>query len=78
MGTDSHGDNLKVLDTGTARGGHATGDTFENIENVIGSPHADRLNGSAGADRLNGGARDDVLTGGSGTTGSGATLETTR
>ena len=51
---------------GTARGGHAEGDTFENIENVIGSPHGDRLTGSAGADRLTGGAGDDVLTGGSG------------
>ena len=54
------------LAAGTARGGHAEGDTFENIENVIGSPHADRLTGSAGADRLTGGAGDDVLTGGSG------------
>ena len=55
------------LAAGTGRGGHAEGDTFENIENVIGSPHADRLTGSADADRLNGGAGDDVLTGGSGT-----------
>ena len=54
------------LAAGTARGGHAEGDTFENIENVIGSPHGDRLTGSAGADRLTGGAGDDVLTGGSG------------
>ena len=54
------------LAAGTARDGHAEGDTFKNIENIIGSPHADRLTGSAGADRLTGGAGDDVLTGGSG------------
>ena len=54
------------LGAGTARGGHAEGDTFENVESVIGSPYADGLNGGGAGDRLTGGAGADVLTGGGG------------
>ena len=36
------------LSAGTARGGDAEGDTFQNVESVIGSAHADRLTGDAG------------------------------
>ncbi len=51
------------LAAGTARGGHAAGDTFENIEGVAGSGHADTLAGGAGDDWLAGEAGDDRLDG---------------
>ena len=54
------------LSAGTARGGHAAGDTFENVEGVIGSAHADTLTGGAGNDWLSGKAGNDVLAGGAG------------
>ena len=54
------------LSTGTARGGDAEGDTFENVEGVGGSRHADTLTGGSGNDWLAGHAGDDVLTGGAG------------
>ena len=54
------------LSTGTASGGHAEGDTFENVEGVGGSKHADTLTGGKGNDWLAGGGGDDVLTGGAG------------
>ena len=41
-------------------------DTLSDIENLIGSSHADVLTGDAGANRLEGGAGDDVLDGGAG------------
>ncbi|MCT4657422.1 MAG: hypothetical protein N4A65_16635, partial [Cohaesibacter sp.] len=46
-----------------ASGGDATGDTFSDIENVIGSEQNDSLLGDAGANELVGGAGNDVLTG---------------
>ncbi|WP_051248877.1 beta strand repeat-containing protein [Inquilinus limosus] len=69
------------LATGAASGGHAAGDSFTGIENVVGSQYNDTLTGDAGAnwlhgspgnDTLNGGAGDDILSGGSGA-GTGAT-----
>ena len=54
------------LDAGTGGGGHAQGDTFANVEGVIGSRHSDTLEGGAGDDRLSGGPGDDRLVGGSG------------
>ncbi|MBC6437930.1 MAG: calcium-binding protein, partial [Rhodobacteraceae bacterium] len=63
------------LGTGTASGGHATGDVLSSIENLIGSDHADYLasnvvasllDGRAGADTLRGGGAADTLTGGTG------------
>ena len=56
-------------------GGHAAGDTLNNIEKIIGSAHndvltgdnsANSLTGGAGSDILNGWAGDDTLTGGDG------------
>lgn len=46
--------------------GDAAGDTFSDIENVIGSGLADTLTGTTGANRLSGGAGDDRLDGGGG------------
>ena len=62
------------LFTGTASGGHAEGDAVENIEAVVGSPHADTLTAygseaGAGRDeaiRLWGNKGDDSLHGGTG------------
>ena len=54
------------LGTGTGGGGHAEGDTFKDIEGVVGSPHADTLVGGDGSNRLSGGAGEDLLSGGSG------------
>ena len=61
--------------TGTASGGHATGDRLRGFEHVDGSDHADALTGNAGdnalygqggADTLRGGAGNDWLLGGAG------------
>ena len=61
------------LSTGHASGGHAKGDAFSAVENIIGSLHNDRLEGDAndneligeqGDDHLYGGAGDDRLVGG--------------
>ena len=57
------------LSAGTARGGHAEGDTFENVEEVVGSPYADTLTGGGGNDWLNGRGGDDWLAGGAGDDG---------
>ncbi len=63
------------LGTDTATGGHATGDTLDNIEHLIGSAHADVLTGDvysntlyglAGSDSLYGGLGNDVFLGGTG------------
>jgi Ca2+-binding RTX toxin-like protein len=57
------------LQTGTASGGHATGDKFISIENLIGSSYNDTLvgnavnnvlSGRAGADKMAGGAGNDT------------------
>jgi Ca2+-binding RTX toxin-like protein len=61
------------LSTGTASGGDAAGDTFVNIETVIGSNYNDTLTavstgsileGAGGSDIINGGVAADVLYGG--------------
>ena len=46
--------------------GHARGDYFQSIQNLIGSDYADTLIGDAQANRIAGGAGDDVLDGGAG------------
>ena len=48
------------------RGSFAEGDTYENIENIQGSAHADTLRGDNQANTLSGGAGDDTLAGGEG------------
>ncbi|MGD9784567.1 MAG: calcium-binding protein [Hyphomicrobiaceae bacterium] len=54
------------LAANTASGGHATGDTFSNFENALGSAHADTIDGSTGANVLSGGGSSDILRGGDG------------
>ncbi|MBL8572833.1 MAG: hypothetical protein JNM13_04075, partial [Hyphomicrobiaceae bacterium] len=54
------------LGAGTASGGDADGDSFTNIEDVLGSAHADTLTGSSAANTLMGGAGNDLLEGGAG------------
>ena len=62
------------LRTGHASGGHAEGDVFSAVENVIGSAHNDRLAGdnrpagetTGGNNKLEGRGGDDELYGGSG------------
>ena len=54
------------LAEGTAAGGHAYGDTLVSIENLTGSPYADRLTGDRRNNVLRGGDGDDVLNGGPG------------
>ncbi len=61
------------LASGTASGGHATGDVLTGIENITGSGFADQItgdnqsnyiNGRSGTDTINGGGGDDFLRGG--------------
>ena len=47
-------------------GGDAQGDTLSNIENIIGSAHADTLTGNASDNIFRGGAGADTLDGGAG------------
>ena len=47
-------------------GGHAQGDTFTSIENIIGSAHEDSIGGSDSVNIIRGGAGDDSLFGRSG------------
>ena len=54
------------LAANTGSDGDAQGDTFNGIENLLGSAQADHLTGDTGANRLVGGAGDDVLAGGGG------------
>ena len=54
------------LGNGTATGGHAEGDTFTNVEGIIGSLYDDTLVGDDGDNRLEGSDGDDVLEGGNG------------
>ena len=49
----------------TKNTGDALGDTYDSIENVLGSTFNDNLSGNASANILNGGAGDDRLEGGS-------------
>ena len=51
------------LEAGTVEGGHAQGDIFVDIENLIGSAYQDILIGNAETNRLDGGAGDDELRG---------------
>ncbi len=50
------------LATGTATGGDATGDTFDSIENLIGSDYNDKLTGTGFGSVLIGGLGDDTYT----------------
>ena len=52
------------LQAGTASGGLAAGDSFANVENVIGTALNDVLNGSSAANVISGGAGNDTITGG--------------
>ena len=54
------------LNAGVGSGGDAEGDSYADIEGIIGSAHADVLVGNAGDNVLSGGAGDDSLAGGSG------------
>jgi Ca2+-binding RTX toxin-like protein len=54
------------LQTGIASGGYAAGDTFLNINNLIGSGYNDKLTGDTGDNTLSGLAGRDTLTGGGG------------
>ncbi len=54
------------LDAGTGSGGAAEGDTYQSIEDVLGSAHDDTLIGDSAANTLTGGDGDDILTGNGG------------
>jgi Ca2+-binding RTX toxin-like protein len=54
------------LATGAVSGGDATGDTFQEIENLLGSDFNDTLIGNDGANTLEGGAGADSIDGGLG------------
>jgi Ca2+-binding RTX toxin-like protein len=54
------------LAANTASGGDATGDSFNLIENVVGSSYNDSLTGDAVANHLDGAQGNDALTGGDG------------
>jgi Ca2+-binding RTX toxin-like protein len=64
--TDSDAAVTINLAAGTASGGHAEGDLFDEIENVTGSDYADTLTGDSGANVLKGGGGADTLSGGGG------------
>jgi Ca2+-binding RTX toxin-like protein len=51
------------LTTGSGSGGHAAGDTYANIEAVIGTGGADTITGGVGVDSLVGGFGNDTLDG---------------
>lgn len=51
------------LNTGTASGGHATGDVISGFEGILGSAYDDVLTGSSGPDELQGLGGDDTLVG---------------
>jgi len=54
------------LNTGVAFGGDAVGDTFNSVENLVGSQFNDILTGDDGVNRLEGFLGDDTLQGGLG------------
>jgi CSLREA domain-containing protein len=64
--TNSNAAVVVNLLAGTASGGHAEGDTFSNIEGVLGSAFGDTLTGDAGANGFSGQAGNDVIEGGGG------------
>ena len=51
---------------GTALGGHAAGDVFNKVDNLIGSDFGDTLPGSFSNNQIEGGAGGDVIDGGAG------------
>ena len=51
------------LTTASNNQGDAAGDTYNSVENLIGSNFADTLRGNSGANRLEGGAGNDTLEG---------------
>jgi Ca2+-binding RTX toxin-like protein len=51
------------LNTGQGFGNHAQGDTYNGIENVIGSSQADFIIGESGNNRLDGAGGNDILVG---------------
>ncbi|SUS06671.1 hypothetical protein DF3PB_310012 [uncultured Defluviicoccus sp.] len=54
------------LATGATSGGHAAGDVFSSIENLIGSGNADTLAGSTSSNLILGGGGNDTILGDSG------------
>ncbi|MDP5219937.1 M10 family metallopeptidase C-terminal domain-containing protein [Ruegeria sp. 2205SS24-7] len=54
------------LHQGMGYGGHAEGDSLYEIENIRGSPHADKLYGNNLSNRLSGGNGEDFVFGGGG------------
>lgn len=54
------------LQTPASNTGHALGDGYTNIQNLVGSPFGDRLTGDAGTNRLTGGFGKDRMNGGDG------------
>jgi Ca2+-binding RTX toxin-like protein len=63
---DNHGGVFADLRAGRGYGNAAEGDTYSDIENLIGSDFADFLIGNDGANRLEGRGGDDALVGGIG------------
>ena len=55
---------VSLAGQGSGQGGDAAGDTYQSIENLVGSAMADVLTGSDGANLLQGGAGADTLDGG--------------
>ncbi len=54
------------LATNSASGGHATGDTISNFDNITGSGFGDTLTGDGGNNVLSGGGGNDLFFGGAG------------
>ena len=63
---DATGSVVLSLAGGPSGGGFGAGDTFIDVENLVGSGFADRLTGDANANRIDGGAGADTLLGGAG------------